>query len=79
MIKINENNSIVEIEFFKSDRDGKIKIQLGNRKMVFVNGIKIVYISLFWKIKKDYVTSVLGKRGWILWVSMKLTQKQKNL
>ena len=30
MIKLNENNSIVEIEFFKSDRDGKIKIQLGN-------------------------------------------------
>ena len=28
MIKLNENNSIVEIEFFKSDRDGKIKIQI---------------------------------------------------
>ena len=27
MIKLNENNSIVEIEFFKSDRDGKIKIE----------------------------------------------------
>ena len=45
MIKLNENNSIVEIEFFKSDRDGKIKIQLGNRKMVFVNGIKIKKLS----------------------------------
>ena len=45
MIKLNENNSILEIEFFKSDRDGKIKIQLGNRKMVFVNGIKIKKLS----------------------------------
>ena len=45
MIKLKENNSIVEIEFFKSDRDGKIKIQLGNRKMVFVNGIKIKKLS----------------------------------
>ena len=45
MIKLNENNSIVEIEFFKSDRDGKIKIQLGNRKTVFVNGIKIKKLS----------------------------------
>lgn len=45
MIKLNEENSIVEIEFEKSDRDGKIKIDLGNKKEIYLNGIKIKKLS----------------------------------
>ena len=45
MIKLNENNSIVEIEFEKSDRIGKIKIELGNKKNIYINGIKIKKLS----------------------------------
>ena len=45
MIKLDCQNSIVEIEYQKSDRDGKIKIQLGNKKIVYVNGIKIKKLS----------------------------------
>lgn len=45
MIKLNENNSIVEIEYEKSDREGKIKIELGNKKNIYLNGIKIKKLS----------------------------------
>ena len=45
MIKINEQNAIVEIEYEKSDRDGKIKIELGNKKNIYLNGIKIKKLS----------------------------------
>ena len=45
MIKINESNSLIEIEYEKSDRDGKIKIELGNKKNIYINGIKIKKLS----------------------------------
>ncbi len=45
MIKLNEENSMVEIEYEKSDRDGKIKIELGNKKNIYLNGIKIKKLS----------------------------------
>lgn len=45
MIKLNENNSIVEIAYEKSDREGKIKIELGNKKNIYLNGIKIKKLS----------------------------------
>lgn len=45
MIKINERNSLIEIEYEKSDRDGKIKIELGNKKNIYINGIKIKKLS----------------------------------
>lgn len=45
MIKLNEENSIVEIEYEKSDREGKIKIELGNRKNIYLNGIKLKKLS----------------------------------
>lgn len=45
MILLNENNLEVEIKFEKSDRDGKIKIKIGNKKEVFVNGIKLKKLS----------------------------------
>ena len=45
MIKLNKENSIVEIEYEKTDRDGKIKIELGNKKNIYINGIKIKKLS----------------------------------
>lgn len=45
MIKLNEENSIVEIEYEKSDRNGKIKIELGIKKNIYLNGIKIKKLS----------------------------------
>ena len=45
MINLNSDFSTVEVEFFKEDRDGKIKIELGNKKNVFVNGIKVKKLS----------------------------------
>ena len=45
MIRLNCNNAIVEVEYNKIDRDGKIKIQIGNRKNILVNGVKIKKLS----------------------------------
>lgn len=45
LIKFNENNCKVELEYEKSDRDGKIKIDIGNKKNIFINGIKIKRLS----------------------------------
>ncbi len=45
MIKLDEKNSVIEIEFEKSDRNGKIKIELGNKKNIYLNGIKIKKLS----------------------------------
>ena len=45
MINFNAENALVEIEFQKSDRDGKIKIELGNKKNIYLNGIKIKKLS----------------------------------
>ena len=45
MIQLNSQNAMVEIEFQKSDREGKIKIDLSNKKNVYINGIKIKKLS----------------------------------
>ena len=45
MIKLEKNNSLIEIEYEKEDREGKIKIELGNKKTIFINGIKIKKLS----------------------------------
>ena len=45
MIKLNENNSFVEVEYEKSDRDGKIKIELENKKNIYLNNIKLKKLS----------------------------------
>ncbi len=45
MIKLEKENALIEIEYEKSDRDGKIKIELSNKKSVYVNGIKIKKLS----------------------------------
>ena len=45
MIKFGQENLIVETEYKKSDRDGKIKIEIANKKQIAVNGIKIKKLS----------------------------------
>ena len=45
MIKLNEQNAMVEIEYEKSDREGKIKIEIGDKKNIYLNGIKIKKLS----------------------------------
>ena len=45
MINLNSEKSEVEIEYEKSDRDGKIKIELSNKKNIYLNGIKIKKLS----------------------------------
>ncbi len=45
MIKLSENKAMIEILFNKKDRDGKIKIELQNKKNVYLNGIKLKKLS----------------------------------
>ena len=45
LIKFNEKNCNLELFFEKSDREGKIKINIENKKNIFVNGIKIKKLS----------------------------------
>lgn len=45
MILLSKEDASVEIEYKKLDRDGKIKIELNNKKNVYINGIKIKKLS----------------------------------
>lgn len=45
MILLDKEKAIIEVEFEKSDRDGKIKIELSNKKSININGIKIKKLS----------------------------------
>ena len=45
LIKFNEEKTSVEINFEKSDRSGKIRIEIGEKKQVYLNGIKIKKLS----------------------------------
>ena len=45
LIKFNQNNTEVEVDFQNKQRDGKVKIVLNNKKNVFVNDIKIKKLS----------------------------------
>lgn len=45
MIKLNQEQSLIEINYEKKDREGKIKIEIGNKKNIFINGIKIKKLS----------------------------------
>ncbi len=45
LIKFNKKNTIVEINYEKSDRTGNIKIEIGEKKQVYLNGIKIKKLS----------------------------------
>ena len=45
LIKFNKEHSIIEVFFEKSDRDGKIKIELKNKKNIYLNDIKLKKLS----------------------------------
>lgn len=45
LIKLDENECNLEINFEKLDRDGNIKINIGNKKNILINGIKIKKLS----------------------------------
>jgi len=45
LIQFNKENSFIEIFFQKSDRDGKIKIEINNKKNIYLNGIKLKKLS----------------------------------
>ena len=56
MIKFQKDFSTVYIEYKKSDRDGNIKIDLDNKKSIYVNGIKIKKLSdLLRKYKCSFI------------------------
>ena len=40
LIKINKESSNIEIEFEKKDREGKVKIQINDKKQLYINDIK---------------------------------------
>ena len=44
-IRFNKDAAFIEIDFCKKDREGKIKIEIQNKKNIFVNGIKIKKLS----------------------------------
>lgn len=45
MIQFNKDSALVEILYQKKDRDGKVKIEIGAKKQISVNGIKIKKLS----------------------------------
>ena len=45
LINFDEENADIEINFEKCDRDGNIKINIGNKKNIFINKIKIKKLS----------------------------------
>ena len=45
LIKFGEEVLSVESIFQKKDRDGKVKIELGNKKNIYLNGVKINKLS----------------------------------
>ena len=45
LIKFNKEKAFVDISYEKSDRDGNIKIEIGDKKQVYLNGIKIKKLS----------------------------------
>lgn len=45
LIQLGKNISKIEIEYEKSDRDGKIKIELSDKKCVYFNGVKLKKLS----------------------------------
>ena len=45
MIRLGEDRAEIEIEYQKLDREGKIKIEISNKKSITINGIKIKKLS----------------------------------
>ena len=44
-IKFNEKNEKIEIEYSKKDREGKIEYIIGEKKEIFINGVKLKKMS----------------------------------
>ena len=44
-IEKKEDNAIIEIEFEKIDRDGKIKLDINDKKNIFINGVRAKKLS----------------------------------
>ena len=45
LIKFEKDFALSYIEYEKSDRDGNIKIEIGNKKNIYLNGVKIKRLS----------------------------------
>ena len=45
LIKFNEQKALIEIEYEKIDRNGNIKIEIGDKKQIYLNGIKLKKLS----------------------------------
>ena len=45
LIKFNENFSIIEVNFAKSDRKGNVKVEISDKKNIFINGVKVKKLS----------------------------------
>ena len=45
LIKFDKENSLIELEYEKIDRTGKIKIDIGDKKLIYINGIKAKKLS----------------------------------
>lgn len=45
LIQFEKEGTCVEIKYQKKDRDGKVKVEISNKKQVIVNGIKIKKLS----------------------------------
>ena len=45
LIKFNEQKAFIEINFKKSDREGNLKIEIGDKKQIYLNGIKLKKLS----------------------------------
>ena len=45
LIKFNENFSIIEVNFAKSDRKGNVKVEISDKKNIYINGVKIKKLS----------------------------------
>ena len=45
LINLNSDNALVEVVYTKSDRDGQIKIELNNKKNIYLNSIKLKKLS----------------------------------
>ncbi len=45
VINVNKDFAKIEISYAKKDRDGKVKIEISNKKMIYLNDIKVKKIS----------------------------------
>ena len=45
LIKIGKENSVIEVEYEKKDRDGKVKIEIEKKKNISLNGVKLKKLS----------------------------------